>query len=94
MEAVGRYGLSDYTIAMTDSKCEEVVRQQLLMDQMDHNSYHTHMSYHLKKEAKLFRNTLVCKPWEDEKCAKQSDLYLDVLMLASALGTVAQWHMW
>jgi hypothetical protein len=46
MKVIGRCGLSDYILAMTDSKCEEVLRQQLLMDKIDQNSL-PHTSYYL-----------------------------------------------
>jgi hypothetical protein len=92
MEAVGRCGLSDYTIAMTDNKCEEVLRQQLLMDKMDQN-YLPHACHTTwRRKQNFFRNVLVGKPWKNEKCPKQSGVFVDGLMLASALGTVAQWQ--
>ena len=73
MEAVGRCGLPDYTLAMTDNKCEEVLRLQLLMDKINQNSYHTrHTTWRRKQN--FCRNVFVCKPWENDKWPEQNDL--------------------
>jgi hypothetical protein len=57
------------------------------MDKMDQNFYHTHV-IPPDEGSKI----LVCKRWENEKCPEQSDLFLDGVMHASALGKFAQWH--
>lgn len=92
MEAVSSCGLSDYTLAMTENKCEEILRQQLLVDKMDQNSLPHICHTTWRRKQNFFRNALICKPWVNKKYPKQSALFLDGLMLACALGTVAQWH--